>query len=145
MHEPYDDEDDYDENDSHDYPHDPYKWYYKFDIGPNTPISKWITDMFSNFWQPLDQSMFDKINIEWGNTIPGFPAKKLPVNSWKLSAGKSNSFQYLGANYDGHQIWKKKYFVNNPLNSEYIKHLNANAVHFLRQPHYYKGMFDIMN
>lgn len=145
MHEDFDDEDD-NEDDDYNYDHpslSPYQWYYKFDVGPNTPISNWLNDIVDQWISP---DSFKGLPIDWKFfSIPGFPSKKFPVNSWHPDAGKNNSFQYLGANYDGCQIWKKKYFVSNPLNNEYVKHLNANAVHFLRQPDYYKGLFDIMN
>ena len=139
MHENYDDseEEDYEEYD-HDHPSlNPYQWYYKFDIGPDTPISKWITDIVNNFIGSSED--FNIVNI------PGFPPKKFPVSSWNPDTGKDNTFQYLGSNYQGSPIWKKQYFIVDNINNEYKLHLQNHAEHFVKQPIYYKGMFDILN
>lgn len=135
MHEPYDDEDDYDDDQySNDYSNDQFKWYYKFDVGPNTPISNWLSDMFENMGT----------NWEFIN-IPDFPTKKFPVNSYFPNAGKGNSFQYLGNNYYKEAVWKTKYFIIDPIQSFYIDHIQQYSIYFLKQPNYYKGLFDIMN
>jgi hypothetical protein len=70
--------------------------------------------------------------------------KKFPVNSWNPNAG-GNSLQYLGSNYQGSPIWKKQYFAFDPINTEYKMHIQAHAAHFINQPIYYKGLFDILN
>lgn len=144
MHEPYDDEDDYDENENHKYPYNPYQWYYKFDVGPDTPLSQWINDIVSGFIGPFE----DKKDKWWSsiNSISGFPFKKLefPVNSWAPNTG-NDKFQYLGSNYANTPIWKTKYFVIDKLNNEYKMHLQSHAKHFVQQPNYYNGMFDILN
>jgi len=132
MHEDY--EDNYEDDDEHDYDHpslNPYQWYYKFDFGPNTPISNWvdniIQDMLKNDFNTNDMSN-----------------KMFPVNSWNPNTG-GNSLQYLGSNYQGSPIWKIKYFAINKINTEYVLHLQSHAKHFVNQPTYYKGMFDILN
>lgn len=135
MHEDYEDED-YDDEYDYDHPslNPPYKWFFKFDVGPDTPLSKWINDMVNNFMESGEM-----INI------PGFPPKMFPVNSWTPDTGKGNSFQYLGSNYQGSPIWKKQYFVVDKMNNEYTLHLQSHAQHFIKQPTYYKGLFDILN
>lgn len=140
MHESYDnDEDDYDDDQyNHDYPKDQYKWYYKFDIGPDTPISNWLGDMFDSIFQNMPT------NWEFTN-VPGFPPKKFPVNSYFPDTGKGNSFQYLGNNYLKEPIWKAKYFIQDRIQQQYVLHLQSNAGHFIHQPSYYKGLFDILN
>lgn len=139
MYEPYeDDEDDgyddseynYDDNDQY----DPYKFYFKFDVG-NTPLSDWIQNMINDIVQ----------NPFGINSIPGFPYKMFPVNSWNPNTGKGDTYQYLGSNYQGTPIWKYKHFICDKLNMQYLSHLQAHAVHFVQQPAYYKGMFDILN
>ena len=140
MYEDYDDEDEYDD-DQYDYDHpsaNPY-YYFKFDVSADSPLSKWLTDMFIN----IDWNQIPSVPLM--NNIPGFPAISVPVNSWNPNAGKDNSFQYLGSNYDGHQVWKKKYFISDPINIEYKLHLQAHAKHFVGQPIYYKGLFEILN
>ena len=144
MHEPYDEDDGYDEDDhNNDYPYNPYQWYYKFDIGPNTPISSWLSEMIDKWIGP---NAFDQLNETWNIVnIPGFPAKKFPVSSWNPDTGKDNTYQYLGSNYHGVPIWKKKYFVVDKLNNEYKLHLQNHVKHFVSQPTYYNGLFDILN
>lgn len=146
MHESYDDHDEEYEDDyyNNDYPpSNPYQWYYKFDIGPNTPISSWLNDMI-NKW--IGHNPFDNSNDSWKIVnIPGFYNKKFPVSSWNPYTGKDNSFQYLGSNYQGSPIWKKQYFAVDKINTEYKLHLQSHAGHFVKQPIYYKGIFDILN
>jgi hypothetical protein len=139
MHEPYDQDDEYDD-DHYDYDHPMFnqnKWYFKFDVGPDTPLSKWINDIVNNFMGTSED--FKMMNI------PGFPPKVFPVNSWNPNTGKGKTFQYLGSNYAGEPIWKKKYFVHNKLDSQYKLHLQSHAGYFIKQPNYYKGLFDILN
>ena len=54
-------------------------------------------------------------------------------------------FAYLGKNNYDEAVWKTKYFISSKLQNEYKNHIIANAVHFLKQPSYYKGMFDNLN
>lgn len=138
MHEDFDNEDDH-EDDDYNYDHpslNPYQWYYKFDVGSDTPLSKWINDIVNNFIGSSED--FKMIHI------PGFPAKKFPVNSWNPNTG-GGSLQYLGSNYQGSPIWKTKYLVIDKMNNEYKLHLQHHAKHFIQQPSYYNGMFDILN
>ena len=127
MNDPYEEEDDgYD--DSHDYDNNnsnPYKWYFQFDIGHNTPFSDWITDIINN--------------------INDFPSIQFPVNSWNPNTVNDKKFQYLGSNYYGEGIWKSKYFVFDPIYNEYKQHIQSHATYFIQQPKYYKGLFDILN
>jgi len=133
MHEDFNDDDDHQDDDyNYDHPSlNPYQWYYKFDVGADTPLSKWINDLFNEF----------NANI---TNIPGFPVKKFPVNSWNPNTGGS-SLQYLGSNYQGSPIWKTEYFLIDKMNTEYKMHLQSHAKHFLSQPKYYKGLYEILN
>lgn len=54
-------------------------------------------------------------------------------------------FIYLGSNYYDESIWKTKYFISNSLEIAYKNHLSCHPAHFLRQPTYYRGMFDNLN
>lgn len=133
MHDPYDDdEDDGYDDDYHNYDYndqyDPYKFYFKFDMN-NAPLSDWITKMINDIVNK--DFNIDKMIV-------------FPVNSWNPDT-VNNKFQYLGSNYQGNQIWKKKYFLSDPLNTEYKLHLQAHAKHFVLQPTYYQGLFDILN
>jgi hypothetical protein len=134
MQEPYDDEDDGYDDDQYNYDYsdqyDPYKFYFKFDVS-GTPLSEWLQDLINQTFSITN--------------IPGFPVVSFPVNSWNSNTEKGNSFQYLGSNYHGNPIWKKKYLVYDPINTEYKLHLQAHAKHFIQQPAYYDGLFDILN
>jgi hypothetical protein len=137
MNDPYEDDDEYDDDQyNYDYndQHDPYKFYFKFDVG-NTPLSEWI-----------QKTIGDMINGSYDiANIPSFPFKKFPVNSWNPNTENNQKFQYLGSNYAGEPIWKTKYFAYDPINGIYKNHLQSNAAHFIKQPNYYKGLFDILN
>lgn len=138
MNDPYDDNDD-DQYDDDYYDYDDgqnnlHQFYFKFDVNPNTPLSQWINDLVND--------MIDPFGL---NTVQGFEFKKFPVNSWYSNTGKGNSFQYLGSNYHGDPIWKTKYFVNDKIHTAYKLHLQQYTEHFIKQPHYYDGLFDILN
>jgi len=136
MHEPYDEDDGYDdEHYNYDYSdqYDPYKFYFKFEVDQNSSLSDWLTNLFNDISGYTIQNISD------------FPVFQFPVNSWNSNTGKGNSFQYLGSNYQGIPIWKKKYFVVDKVNNHYKLHLQSHAKHFVSQPTYYKGLFDILN
>ena len=137
MHEPYEDDEDYNDDD-YNYndgnPYDPYKFYFKFDVG-NSPLSEWIQNMINDIVK-------DPFSI---NNITGFPYKLFPVNSWNPDTAKQTGFQYLGSNYQNSPIWKTQYFAIDHLNSYYKLHIQSHAKHFIEQPYYYRGMFDILN
>jgi hypothetical protein len=133
MHEDYDyddDEHDYDDNKN------PYKHYFKFDPAAWDAWGKWLQDALND--------IVDSSPQVWYSSLTN-PYAAFPVSSYFSNTGKDNSFQYLGNNYQGSPIWKKKYFVLDPINIEYKKHIKANAIYFLNQPSYYKGLFDILN
>lgn len=140
MHEDYDDSYDEEEgDDQYDYDHpslNPYKWFFKFDIGSDTPLSKWMSDIVNSFLGSSE-------NYTMSN-IPGFPSQMFPVNSWNPNTA-GNTPQYLGSNYHGTPIWKYKYFIVDKINNEYKLHIQSHAQHFVKQPTYYKGLFDILN
>ncbi len=141
MHDQYDDMDEDYDDDQYDYDHpslNPYHYYFKFDVSADSPLSKWLTDMFND----IDWSQIPSIPI---NNIPGFPVFSVPVNSWNPNTGGKDKLQYLGSNYANEPIWKTKYWVVDPINIEYKFHIQSHAAHFINQPKYYKGLFDILN
>jgi hypothetical protein len=129
MHEDYED-DSYDDDNSQENLESHYKHYFKFDADAWDAWSKWLSDALKN-------SIESSPNVWY--------AYGFPVNSYFSDTVKDNSFQYLGNNYQDVSIWKKKYSVFSPFNIIYTKHIESNAKHFLKQPHYYKGLFDILN
>ncbi len=141
MQDPYEDEDDYDD-DQYDYDNQN-TWYFKFDISQNPSFSKWIQDIINNIINPLDNSIMDSVDKAWG--VDNTNAYVFPVNSWNPSTGGKNLPQYLGSNYAKEPIWKTKYWIIDKVNQEYKLHLQSNASYFIQQPNYYKGLFDILN
>ena len=127
-------DDDYD--DSQDNLDSPYKHYFKFD---------------PDAWDAWGKMLYDTLSgiVEYPSNVwyigPGFPKGSLPVNDYFSKSGNFKNSLYLGNNHYKEPIYKTKYFVHDVLNTAYKNHIVANAVHFLKQPHYYKGMFDILN
>ena len=137
MHEPYD----------NDIPDDPYKFYFQID-------TEWIKKYMD--------SLLDKIEYKWISKdiiddalknlpqykiepVDGFPFVSLPVNSWLSNTVADSSSLYLGNNYWNEGVWKKKHFMHDKLQTEYVQHLQSHAEHFLNQPKYYKGLYEILN
>lgn len=144
MHDPYDDEEDDGYDDDHynyDYgdQYDPYKFYFTFNLDQNTPLSEWISKMIKDMFQDPKDDSFKITNI------PGFHSYVFPVNSWNPITGKDKSFQYLGSNYYKEPIWKSKYFISDKINIQYKLHIQSHAKHFISQPNYYRGLYDILN
>jgi hypothetical protein len=146
VNDPYDEDENYDD-DQYDYDYndqyDPYKFYFKFDVSQNSLFSKWINDIVNDIINPLDNSIMDSIDKAWG--IENKKSFMFPVNSWNPNTVGKNLPQYLGSNYAKEPIWKTKYFIHDIINNEYKQHLQHNAKHFVEQPNYYKGLFDILN
>lgn len=135
MHEPYDEYEDDDYNDDYNYD-DSYdynsKFYFKFDN------NAWID------W--LEQAMKDLVEYPKGTWSFYLPSSLFPVNVDPSKAGgKKSSHLFLGINSFKEDVWKPKYFAVNDGNIKYMKHLESNAVYFLNEPLYYKGLFNIMN
>ena len=134
MHEDYED-DNYDDDDSQDNLESQHKHYFKFDPEAWDAWGKWLYDA-------LNEAVEISPNVWYAY---GFPSKSIPVNSWNPNAGKGKTFQYLGSNYSGEPIWKSKYFIHDELQSEYIHHLSSHATYFIKQPSYYKSLYEILN
>ena len=126
--------DDHDYDDSQDNLENKYKKYFKFD---------------SDAWDAWGKMLYNALNdiVESSPNVwyIGPTNKSFPVNSYFSSTGKDKTFQYLGSNYQGTPIWKKKYFVYDPIDKIYRDHIQANAIYFLHEPHYYEGLFEILN
>ena len=113
-----------------------YKHYFKFD---------------ADAWDAWGKILYETLNdiVEYPSNVwyigSGFPKGSLPVNDYFSKSGNFKNSLYLGNNHYKEPIYKNKYFVHDKLHSDYKNHLRSNATHFLRQPNYYKGMFDILN
>ena len=132
MHEDYDD---YEDDDNYEN-QDKYKHYFKFDPEAWDAWGKLL-------YETLGDIVESSPNVWYIGSY--LPDKFVPVNSYIPNTGQGKSFQYLGSNYAGQGVWKTKYFIVDPIDISYRKHLEANAKHFLQQPIYYRGLFDILN
>jgi hypothetical protein len=109
---------------------DPYKFYFQID-------TEWIKKYMD--------SLINKIEYQTPLFPKGFSPTVLPVNSWFSSIVADKTSLYLGNNYWNEGVWKQKYFIRNKLQEEYVKHLQSHARHFLNQPRYYEGLYEILN
>lgn len=132
--------DDHDYDDSQDNFESQYKKYFKFDPDAWDAWGKVLYDALNEIVEPSPNVWYIGLT-----NIQGFPNKSFPVNSYFSNTGKDNPFQYLGINYQNQPIWKSKYFIKNKLQTDYLNHIRSHPVHFVTQPHYYKGMFEILN
>jgi len=57
----------------------------------------------------------------------------------------SQKFLYFGQNQYDESIWKYKCFISNYFDQQYRNHFMSHASHIVRQPVYYRGMFDMLN
>ena len=135
MHEDYEDDnyDDYDSSQDNLESH--YKKYFKFD---------------PDAWDAWGKMLYDTLNgmVESSPNVwyvHGFPFKSIPVNDYFSKSGNFKNSLYLGNNHYKEPIYKTQYFIHDKIHNEYKNHLRTHAVHFLQQPNYYKGMFDILN
>jgi len=130
MHESYDDNDDY-YDDSQNYDKGQSDWnkfYFKFDVTHNNPLSDWVQKAIDDFIK---------------NSLPYV---SFPVSSYfSNTANGGDSFLYLGNNYHNEPIWKTKYFIEDKVAIAYKNHIQNHVEHFVTQPIYYKGLFDILN
>lgn len=150
MHEPYDDYEDYyedDYDDSNDYDQsqpesDWNKFYFKFDVSSG-PISEWVQKMIDNLINKPPSDTNDWYTI---NNISDFPFVSLPVTDWlSNTVSGGNSLLYLGNNQYNEPIYKAKHFLENKLVNSYTNHLQQHASYFIKQPSYYKSLYDILN
>ena len=98
----------------------------------------------------LKQALDDIVEEGKTWTVGGFDnneeEQKFPVSgALPNGALKDKYFMYLGSNHYDEAVWKAKYFIVNEIDQEYKKHIVQHAQHFLKQPSYYRGMFDILN
>jgi hypothetical protein len=133
--EDYNYDDNYEDN-SQDNLESQHKNYFKFDPDAWDAWGKFLSDALNNI-------------VEYPSNVwyigPSFPKGSLPVNDYLSKSGNFKNSLYLGSNHYKEPVYKTKYFIENKLDIEYRNHLVANAVHFLQQPNYYEGLFDILN
>lgn len=95
----------------------------------------------------LSQAIQDIVHEKDNEWILGNykPTKEQPVSNNISKISKNKYFEYLGNNNYDEAIWKKKYFINDKIDQQYKKHIQSHASYFVRQPEYYKGLYDNLN
>ena len=127
---------DYDDDDYNYYPeYNNYGYPYskKFDLNW-AAWEEWLSDAIKEIANEKDNVWL------FGGYKP--LSKKGNPTSKKLD---DKYFMYLGNNQYDEAVWKTKYFDINKLELQYKNHLASNASYFLKQPMYYRGMFDNLN
>lgn len=79
----------------------------------------------------LDKTLFDSSKIY--DVVANYDAKVF------------DTFIIFGTNAYGETVFKNKHFVVDKLKTEYLNHIRTHAVHTLKQPAYYLGLFEILN
>ena len=128
---------------------DPYKFYFQIDT---EWVKKYMDSLINKTeykWIISKDSIENVLNNLTSYDTPllpeGFSPTMLPVSSWFSSIADDKKSLYLGNNYWNEGVWKQKYFIRDKLQEAYVKHLQSHASHFLNQPRYYEGLYEILN
>jgi hypothetical protein len=133
--EPYNDNDNYSDDDKY-YPHNnSHKKYFKFDDKAWEMWGKWLYDAMNDIVESSSHTWY----------VYGFKPKKFPVNDWMPDTMEDKYFMCLGNNQYNEPIWKTKYLVKDKLNVFYKNHMMSHASYILKEPLFYKSLFDNLN
>lgn len=133
------------EPEQNDYDDDDYKFFpekkpqqpFKFDW---TVWEQWLENTLNDIVQDQDPNTWQ---VGWNITPPPVPQEEIPVNDSPIDI--ELELLYFGENQYGEGIWKTKYLNHNYFDQFYKNHFIAHAAHIVRQPHYYRGLFDMQN
>jgi len=105
-----------------------HKFYFKFDVDAFSDLFKdySLDDLFEQSIKKIESYMFQAYSE---------PTPLVDINTFIL----------LGKNSYNEEVYKNKFFAVDALHIEYLNHLRSHAAHFLQQPQYYRGMFEILN
>ena len=133
-----------------DYDDDEYKYYPQYNEY-GYPYNSKKFDIDWTAWEQWLSKALKEIVEENHNTWSFGYAKNNKSEKFSVSDGLSKGtlsdkyFMYLGSNHYDESVWKTKYFVCSKIEKAYKNHISSNAAHFLKQPSYYKGMFENLN
>lgn len=102
-------------------------------------------------WQSWEEWLKDTINElqtnDDGEWIINYyyPSKQKNEKPEDYYDEISKKFLYFGQNQYDESIWKAKFFIKNHFNIHYQNHFMSHAVHIIKQPAYYRGLFDMLN
>jgi len=123
-----------------DYDDDDYKYYPEYNEHGYPQEFKIDWDSWEKWLKAAMQEIISDQNGEW-IVASGY----LPKNQQNKENEISQKFLYFGQNQYDESIWKYKYFICNYFDQQYKNHFMSHASHILRQPAYYRGMFDMLN
>jgi len=137
----------YDEPEYNEYDDDEYKYY-----PDGSPFNEYNEHGFPKefkfdwaSWEQWLKDALDDIILENESTWIVQP-KKFPVSgNDSQGTSKFKYFVYLGNNHYGEEVWDTKYFINDKIDQLWKQYLQSNAAYLLKEPQYYKGMFDNLN
>ena len=120
---------------------DDYNYYPEYSFEPHEFKFDWAS------WEKwFKDALNDIVEKDGSWIVGGGDNKKFPVSdSFSKDTAKSQYFLYLGNNHFEEEVWKVSYFINHPIDIMWKNHIASHASHFLKQPVYYKGLFDILN
>lgn len=125
-------DDDY-SDDYYDYDYDSTKKKFNFKFDHNA-WAEWLAEAMKD--------LIENPKGVWSFIVdPSFPVKSFGFSD----TGGIKNHLYLGTNNYNEQVWKPQYFAIDSGHIKYTKHLESHAVYFLKQPNYYKSLFNIMN
>ena len=126
----------YDDDDYNFYPEKKPQQPFKFDW---TVWEQWLEDALNDIIQEQNPNTWQ---TTWHSTPPPVPLEN-PVND--SPSDIELELLYFWENQYNEGIWKTKYLNNNYFDQFYKNHFVAHAAHIVRQPHYYRGLFDMQN
>jgi hypothetical protein len=124
----------YDDDDYNYYPHENYDDFFK-EFGKLTP------EEINEKWQAWIENVLDDLLFD-GATISFNP--KFPVSDSSKGAEDQPPL-YLGMGHNGLPIWKTFWFKDWGLYNVWKSHMNQHSAYILKEPTYYKNLYEIMN
>jgi len=124
-----------------DYDDDEYNFYPQYnDYG----YPKEFTVNWAAWEEWLSDAIKDIVNEKDNVWVFGSNQNKKEVKKQKKQLS-DKYFMFLGSNLYDEAVWKKKYFISSKIEMQYKQHISSHPGHILRQPNYYRSMFDILN
>ena len=66
-------------------------------------------------------------------------------NVWVIGANTDQPDTETTETSTNQPLWKKEYFIDNKLGQRYLNYLQSHSKYILKEPRYYKGLFDNLN
>jgi hypothetical protein len=136
----------YQEPEHNDYDDDEYNYYPEYNDYGYPKQFKFDWSAWEKWLSKTIKEITEEDNNVWIFGHPLKPSQKSTSdNTPSKGAFSDQYFMYLGKNHYDETLWKAKYFIASSFDQQYKNYLAANAAHILRQPTYYKNLFDNLN